>query len=241
MHKDEVTTTVINDRIIISLGEQWFNKSIRNKVRRCNYSSDHMRRAARLLMFARKRDNTIKTMSDLLTPSFFDIIVDGAFEMAGQDRQTGASSVHMIHPSAALKIGQDIELMSELKEIQSIQDKDAVKEEEAARLLKVMKKLWPTRVATLARCLASERKFNKNILLPIPEDLEKVSNYIKEELANLDLTKPAWTTYQRGVYLVQCRLAIFNKRRPGELEAIRYLAIYCMSQYILCHLQSTAY
>ena len=60
MHRGEVKNTVMSDRLIIRLGEEWLAKASRNPLRRANYTSDRMRRMAKLLLVqeARSRKDT---------------------------------------------------------------------------------------------------------------------------------------------------------------------------------------
>ena len=63
MRRGDVKTVAMSDRLIIRLGEEWLaTKSSRNYLRCGNYTSDRMRRAARLLLECRKIQQDKQTM-----------------------------------------------------------------------------------------------------------------------------------------------------------------------------------
>jgi hypothetical protein len=57
MKRDDVGNFAVQDDLIVGLGDIWVMKNVDNKRKRRNYSSFHMRLAARLLKELRKRKN----------------------------------------------------------------------------------------------------------------------------------------------------------------------------------------
>ena len=165
-----------------------------------------------------KLDVTAETMSDFLTPEHFDIVVEASLKCTGSDGQT----VDMKHPSIALKLGYDVEKMASAKRTQAIKQDNEKEEREdsSAGFLLLTKREWPVRVSKRALAILDERRFNKRVHLPNPDDMAKISKYLETEILTLNLDDKSWTNHSRTVVLVQVRLATFNKRRPGELEAL---------------------
>ena len=61
----------------------------------------------------------------------------------------------------------------------------------------------------------------KKITLPLPSDLEMFSEFLKSELNHLNFQEADPIVFIRAVQLVQSRLVVYNKRRPGEIEDMR--------------------
>ena len=80
---------------------------------------------------------------------------------------------------------------------------------------------WNEHVSSLAGALLEERKFNKRVKLPKPNDVLMLSNHTKIALSKLDLTLVTMDNYRGVVRLTQSRLVTYNKRRPGEIDGIR--------------------
>ena len=216
MSGDRESLVAQKDELISNLGEEWFNKSQRNKLRHKNYASDHMRRCARMLLLCRELNPAAgETMSDFIKPECFDTVLEAAMMSAGG---TGAT---MAHPSVALKLGYDIQKMAETKQALAIRRYDKDSEEKAKGFLVLKQKEWSSKVAIMAQKIIDERRFTQRLELPQPEDVARVSGHLQSELMTLNLEdKTSWKTYTRAVTLVQARLVTFNKRRPGELESM---------------------
>ena len=88
-----------------------------------------------------------------------------------------------------------------------------------------MKMEWTLKVSKLAHIKLNEMKLSKTSPLPVPEDLSKISKHVKSGLEALDFRRHSNTSdvYRRAVVLTQTRLLTYNKRRSGELEALRYV------------------
>ena len=223
MRAGEIRTAAKNDPLICLLGEEWLLKATRNPLRRGNYASDHMRRAAKLLLECRKLDESIETMADCLCASKIDILIQAAGNISTQSDQSDSSNLGdtLTTPSVPLKLQWDIQRMVESKEVIGIKNDDAAQEREAGQFLKVFNKEWPRRLARPARALAEERRIQKTIAIPGPEDLKRFSLYLQGRIAKLDFSIRGWTKFSEVASLIQARLATYNKRRPGEVEALR--------------------
>lgn len=83
-------------------------------------------------------------------------------------------------------------------------------------------KSWGKEVSALACTTLHERKFNKVVKLPSPDDLKVFSQSLQDTLRQLSrqcIVTPE--TYRALVEAVEARLLTYNKRRPGELESIK--------------------
>lgn len=105
----------------------------------------------------------------------------------------------------------------------SIKTKNKEMKKEGEAFMYLMSKEWGYKVNKVARSTLSERMFNQKKELPYPEDIMKFSSYLVENLEFVDLSYTAVSgmMFRRIVMLVEARLLLYNRRRPGELEALR--------------------
>lgn len=127
------------------------------------------------------------------------------------------------HPSTAIKLGFDISRMLTSKIGYCIKqgDKEGIKH--CLDVERLMKDEWTYKVNKLASVTLNERKFNKRIKLPLPEDIAKLSMYLIKEILNLHqkMNNQDDVVFRHAIILAEARLLLFNKRRPGELESMR--------------------
>ena len=112
MRREDVKTVAMSDRLIIRLGEEWLAKSSRNSLRCGNYTSDRMRRAARLLLECRKIQQNHQTMEDCINVGGVDVIVEASQRLPGSD-----GAFDMKTPSVAKKLKDDLLRMADGKEL----------------------------------------------------------------------------------------------------------------------------
>lgn len=223
MKRDAIAEIALHDDLIIGLGDIWVMKNVDNKRKRKYYSSFHMRLAARLLQELRKKKDEAKlNFQEALKPGNFDLFVESSLACAYSDSsELGNDELH--HPSTPVKLGFDISRLAGLKLAHSINMSDEVGRQEATDFIQLLKMEWSTRVNRISRATLAERNFNKRKPLPDPEDIAKLATYLVTELQKLETTlDPASADiakFRKVVILVQSRLLLYNRRRPGELEA----------------------
>ena len=223
MKRDDVGKITIHDDLIVGLGDIWVMKNVDNKRKRRNYSSFHMRLAARLLKELRKRKNQAQlSFTEAIKPSEFDMFVESSLTCGYADPSKQEND-DMCHPSVPLKLGFDISRLAGLKLAQSIKQSDEVGQKEASDFIQLLKMEWNTRVNRFSRAKLAERSFNRRNPLPDPENIVKLATYLVNKLQNLELDPASanMMTFRKVATLVQSRLLLYNRRRPGELEALR--------------------
>jgi len=187
MKRDDVGKITIHDDLIVGLGDIWVMKNVDNKRKRRNYSSFHMRLAARLLKELRKRKNQAQlSFTEAIKPSEFDMFVESSLTCGYADPSKQEND-DMCHPSVPLKLGFDISRLAGLKIAQSIKKSDEVGQKEASDFIQLLKMEWNTRVNRFSRAKMAERSFNRRNSLPDPEDIVKLATYLVNKLQNLDL------------------------------------------------------
>ncbi|XP_033758150.1 uncharacterized protein LOC117340499 [Pecten maximus] len=217
MTRDDVTECAQNDKLIVALGEIWLMKNVGNRLRRRNITSFRMRLAGRLLLLIRdKLQLKESTMSSVLIPKNFDLIVESTLDVCKENQEK-----ELQNPSSAIKLGYDLSRLASLKLGFSIKASDEKLKQEATDFLRLMQLEWSVKVTKLARVTLEERRFNKEKELPHPEDIAHLATYMVEALKTLDLSEPNEAIFREAVILTQARLLLYNRRRPGELESLR--------------------
>lgn len=172
-----------------------------------------MRLAGRLLLLVRETTNLSLSMSDFLVPKYFDVFVSCV------DKEE-SDEYDLDHPSTALKIGFDLCRLASVKLGNSIKSGEEQGRLDASNFLNLMKLEWTVKVTKIAKSTLNERHFNAQKSLPDPEDIAKLAKHITNELTNFDVENMTPDNYRKGVILSESRLLLYNRRRPGELEAL---------------------
>jgi len=104
----------------------------------------------------------------------------------------------------------------------TIQTKNEVKrtEKNTKRFLDKFSKNWGTDVKKKAKHVLRQRRMNVLPELPVAQDIVRLAEHLKEELSNAQ-----WPTTIEKFYDMQldvlARLISYNRRRPGEVQALR--------------------
>ncbi|XP_033728854.1 uncharacterized protein LOC117317995 [Pecten maximus] len=111
MTRDDVTECAQNDKLIVALGEIWLMKNVGNRLRRRNITSFRMRLAGRLLLLIRdKLQLKESTMSSVLIPKNFDLIVESTLDVCKENQEK-----ELQNPSSAIKLGYGLSRLASLK------------------------------------------------------------------------------------------------------------------------------
>ncbi|OWF34468.1 uncharacterized protein LOC110445058 [Mizuhopecten yessoensis] len=217
MLDDKVGKIAKADSLIIALGNQWLTRNIGNKLMRKYYVSAVMRLASRLLIQLRimATPETGNHLENYLHPMFFTHVARAALKVARQDSD---DEENLEAPSNAIKLSYDLKRVGNIKLAKAIKNGDEENRKAAKDFLKLMEIEWTTK---LSRVLLHERKNNKENLLPLPKDIEKLASYIKREMEAFDTADTSYDNYRKAVVLVESNLITYNRRRPGEVQAMR--------------------
>ena len=131
-------------------------------------------------------------------------------------------------PSNAIKLSYDIARLCNVKITQAIQISQQDKErgeklrKETKRFMEVFKYNWATDVKKRARHVLRERKLNVVVELPDPQDIATLAQFMQKKMENSKEPKTA-EEFKELQLSVLARLISFNRRRPGELQQLRYV------------------
>ena len=226
MTRDEATEIAQSDALIVALGNSWLRRNFDNKSKRKYYTSSHMRGAARLLSAGRKLGGEkLKnaTVHDLLKPKHFNIIAEAALQIASPSID---DLDDLKHPNVAKKIGFDIARMVNCKLAVAIKTGDHEAKEDSLSVLQLMKIEWLDKVKKVANVLSKRMTFVRRKPLPKPQDLAKLSVFLKTALTQKDFALKTRKNFTEIATLTLTRLLTYNKRRSGEMEAVRFVLDY---------------
>jgi len=221
---DQIGNIARADPLIVGLGNIWMEKNIGNKLKRGKYTRDIMRLVANLLCNIREETRTEETFTNYLKPAYFHSIAKATLTTAGVDLE---DAENLEKPSNAVKLGHDIKRLANIKIGLAIIKEEKKEKEEAEDFLRTMNVFWGTKITKLARNLLVERQFNKRPNLPEPQDIQKLNEYLNAQLTVIDLMVVDIANYTHICKILCAKLVSYNRRRPGEIEAIRYL-IFCL-------------
>lgn len=74
----------------------------------------------------------------------------------------------------------------------------------------------------LARVNLEERRRNKKVELSLPLDVKKLSDFSKVEIESFDKGNLTYENFKNRSTLTEAVLITYNRRRPGEIQAMRY-------------------
>ena len=72
-----------------------------------------------------------------------------------------------------------------------------------------------------ARHVLRERKLNQKVELPDPNDIAILANHMKKRMEQ-SVRPETYDEFKELQYDTLARLIAFNRRRPGELQVMRY-------------------
>jgi len=223
MKNDDISDVAKSDPLIVTLGNNWMLRNAGNKIMRRYHTSSIMRLVAKFKMALQNccSDNTGKDMNEFLQPKYFDMIIAAAIKCSSQDDEEDLTT-----PSNAIKLGYDIKRMASAKLAKAIKDGNEALQKEAKRILKLMDMEWGVKVKKLATITLTERSFNADRQLPLPEDIQALATYLQTELENLDLTDHTYENFRKVAIFTLARTTLYNRRRCHEVQAMRY--VYCI-------------
>ena len=171
------------------------------------------------------------TMSEFLHPRYFDVVIKATLITASQSID---DEEDLCAPSTAVRLGYTLKWMLNAKMSLAIRNNDQISEKEATDFRRLMTLEWGETVNKNARVLLAQRRFNTVDPLPLPEDMKRLADFLKHELAGLDFSE-THACFQETVDLVLCRLLVYNKQRSGELEAMQKVIHYLENEHVIAH------
>lgn len=212
MRNDDVTDICMNDKTILKLGVSLYDKygSTQKELIRQN-----MRRIARLLIKLNEIESLKKPLADWLRPSNFDLLITSV-KLVTVFKENLTSRSEFKVPSLALKLGHSLRKCINIEKGASLRRNDNVRVKELKNLIALMDIEWADKISSSALSTLSNRKMNKDDLLPLTADLIKLNEYLKFEMEQLINQNFEIENWKRLSKILLARIILFNKRRSGE-------------------------
>ena len=222
---DAVSLVGRTDRLILKLAETEFGKHGHDQDLH-SYICAKVRETSRLLLELRKITGKLSaTLEEFISPDMMDTIAEATKNICGYQSHTQSFS----KASLALQIGINIKKCALMQKASDIEQFDSVKEEKAAQFVQLLEMTWNQKVSHHAHRSLHQHKRNTPCLLPISEDVVKLSVHLQEKTAKLSEIVSSnesctatfiesWSLLNQ-VPLTQC--IHFNRRRQGEVSKMR--------------------
>ena len=170
-----------------------------------------VRTVGRLLKKLQELTGQTKAMSFFLTGTYFQAVVDAVKDMSIQSNS----------PSLAIVLGHYIKQLNLLKRTTSYAKEDEISRKESKAFGAAYEAHWNNKVSHVANRRATMRTLNKPDNLPPTADLMMLKNFLMKSIvkAEKNLT-PTHEEWKKTAEKVLVRLALYNRRRIGEVEEL---------------------
>lgn len=230
LKEDHASLVIKNDSLILDLAKLEFIKVGHDKDQH-NYIRTKLREIARLLIELRKVPKFENAaLKDFLVPSMFRHVVEAARKVAGFDTGTN----QFLTPSLALKLGHSLNKCSKILKGQAIENGDRELEKTSSAFHQLCALNWTVEVSANALRTLHDRKRNKPRILPLTDDIKKLSKYLINTGNDLVIqlkkiegsTKSSkcpdldrkWSMLNE---ILLTQIMLFNRRRQGEVSKIK--------------------
>lgn len=213
MHSDEITQIAKNDLVITRYGEKLYQKYGHTESKR-GFIRQKIRELARFLQAARKVDSDITGLDSCLIPNKFPQVVLAAKRLCSYD---GVRNIYG-NPSLAVKLGHSIKKCAGIVRNQALMSGDAEIQKTSACFRELCESEWKD-ISSCALSTLEGRKYNKPHVLPLTEDLKKVTNYLGEnrkKCLSALRSNPTSSTWLNLAKVCLANIIMFNRRRSGE-------------------------
>ncbi|XP_036954793.1 uncharacterized protein LOC119019918 isoform X2 [Acanthopagrus latus] len=218
MTYNDVTQTVMDDKVLLQFGELLFNH-YGSDEKKHEYIRQNLRQMARLVLEAQKI-TPLKKLEDFFLPSSFPHVVSAVNVLAGYDP---ASKTYRI-PSLAIKIGYHLQKTCVIVKENAVKSGNESLAESAQNFLSVYQKKWNKLVSSGALSTLRETKSHTEKKVPLTQDVKLLSCHMEKVhlLAEKKLREsPSTENYAALAKVVLARTIIFNRRKASDVSSLK--------------------
>lgn len=220
---DECGSIIKKDSLLRLLGEQMAVRHGHEKHKH-NYIRNTLRELGRLLLELKKTHSG--DLASFIDPGYFDAIVEATRTVVGYNSSTNLMTI----PSMALKLGASLNKCALLLQSTALKNYDEEAYKLAQQFETVMSNQWTTQMSINALRTLTTNKKNRIKLLPLSEDINQLSNFLKEEiekhLSALKSDNRNKTAYSMLSKRLLASLIVFNRKRSGEVSRMKLSEFY---------------
>jgi len=171
-------------------------------------------------MQARQQSRSITSLSTLLDPTQFKVVVAAVIATCGFDDNSNEFAV----PSLGLKLGHSLKKCASIMKCEALQNDDQVSVQRANSFIELCDIEWLSCVSSHALRTLQQRQWNNPKRLPLATDVKKLKEHLNSK-ADFNKCRPKTSPDDTQAWneLPKCTLVIvmlFNRRRSGEIERI---------------------
>ncbi|XP_034547617.1 uncharacterized protein LOC117818719 isoform X2 [Notolabrus celidotus] len=217
MTYDEVTRAIMDDPVVLQLGELLFSQHGSDEKRH-EYIRQNLRQLARLVLEAQKTSR-LKKLEDFFKPSNFPDVVSTVKVLAGFDPETKTYKA----PSLAVKLGYIIQKACAIVEGNAAKRGDARAAESAREFQLVYQERWTQLISSAALKTLRKTKVLRDKKVPFARDVKRL-NFHLEKVHDLTETKlrdcPSVENYSALTRVILARTMFFNRRCAREVSYV---------------------
>jgi hypothetical protein len=174
LRQDDVSRAIKSDPLLLLLGKVQFCKLGSS---RAGQVREKLRIICRLKLQLRKSLNQPSaSIGDFVASKHFDACMSAVRNLSIVSKEQTLSGTQMLEkPALALKAGQLLKKCALLKRGQAIRMQDSKTKEDLADFLDLYQNEFKDTVSSIARQTLSERRFNYKDVLPLTQDLIKLT------------------------------------------------------------------
>ena len=209
---DDIRQKIESDTLLMKFGEILYEKYGINHV---SYIRQRLRQIGRLLVACDNNNEKRNiTLLDVLKPKKLDFLIKTTKEITYSEDHPKQSI------SLALKIGHSLKKCATIAKSISIKQGNLSDLDDINNFIEIFPSEWADNISSKALRNLNDQHLDKDIVLPLTEDLIKLSKNldleIKEEINNVmnEETHSNWIKLAKATL---CKLIVFNKRRGGEV------------------------
>lgn len=218
MQYDDVTRTILHDKILLQFGEQMFDHYSAD-AKRNSYLKQNLRLLGRLVMEAAKT-TPLKNLEEFFCLSSFRHVVSTVNAMAGYDPESKTYKV----PSVAVKVGYHLQKACSIVEDNAVKCGDDSMAKSARRFLSAYEKKWNKLVSASALANMREAKQMTDGDVPNVQDVKRLFFHIENVLVVAEeklREAPSAENYAALAKAVLSQIILFNRRKGLQVSAVQ--------------------
>lgn len=172
---DDISRVIKSDPLLVDFGKVQFEKlgtqragEVRSKLRILGRVKLELR-----LLTGKENSN----IEEYLTSKNFDVCVEAVKKLCivPVSKRSLSGTEILEKPDLALKAGQLLKKVAVFKRGKALRAKDTSRKEDADNFIELYLGEWSDKLGGMARVTISERKYNRKVVIPLTEDLVKLS------------------------------------------------------------------
>ncbi|CAC5420541.1 unnamed protein product [Mytilus coruscus] len=221
----ELYIKMANDQFNDNVHYEKINESPTTEILDSTYAEYHQAQIetfGKLVDFAKQKGIAFHSISELITPSNFKVLLSTVKKLAGYNPIERSYDI----PTLPAKIGYCLRRCAEINKSAGISANDKSKITNAKNFLSLYDADWNSRMSSVARQTSQINKCNFQKLLPLCSDIQVLFRFVKEEGERVRKEN----CYVDHIFVYPVEVSLLTERRAGRRrlrrkEKKRYLLL----------------